>query len=141
MTELLYVSKERKTKNQRLPKGWGTLFILWETVRDILFGCFVQFIQVRLCDRCLYNLFTKNNATRKRVIILYISYLQAQNWSNLLNFFCHTLVLHIKMCTPMYSSHLSYHSFYYHNPHCIRGYSPFHKSHQNNLPYRMLKTL
>lgn len=80
----------------------------------------------------------RENASKKHLDITYC--IVAQNSSNLLNFFGHTLVLHITICTPRYSFHRLYHSFCYHNPHCIRIYSTFHKNHQNNLPYDMLKT-
>lgn len=60
-------------------------------------------------------------------------FLVAQSF-NLLNCSCHTLVLHMKICTPRYSSR---HSFCLYNCYCIYYYNSLHKHPQNNLQHNV----
>lgn len=60
-------------------------------------------------------------------------FLVAQSF-NLLNCSCHTLVLHMKICTPRYSSR---HSFCLYNCCCIYYYNSLHKHTQNNLQHNV----
>lgn len=60
-------------------------------------------------------------------------YIVLQKQPNLLNFFCHTLVLHKKIYTQKCSFHHLFHKFRSYNPCCNFYHSFFHKNTRNNL--------